>query len=315
MKMILIVIKQLLLILPVISLLFAACKKDSDNSIIPVPALERVSSIHGLKGGLDDYKEEYHYSGGQLSDYYIYRHGKEGEWLNWLRYRYEYPSENQIIETREGYADSIWFLANKNEKTYHGGQLEEIIQYEFDMGSPGNWRPVKKISWEFTGDLPKERISWIYNNGWEESKRSEYEYTGSLWTGLLSYANNNGSWDSIGCMALIYNGGHLTEVNVYECHQLQGWSQNEQYLLHYQGSSLTDMKIYCCSGDSLSWESTISVGYNSNGLVDKYIIDYDCCPTEELLITYDEGWGNYRQATAGCSSYLHWPWFPAALKK
>jgi hypothetical protein len=312
-KKISVVIKLLPLIIAL--LLVYSCKKDPGNLYAPGPVLERVSSIHGLKGGFDDYMEEYHYDESYLSAYFIYRPGKEGEWKNWLRFSYEYPSADVIIETREGFADSVWFPANKNEKKYHGEQLEELVQYEYDMGFPGNWRPIKKINWDFIGDLPVERTTWTYHGGWENTKRSEYVYTGSLWTALITYGNTNGLWDTVGCMALIYKGGNLAEVNIYECNQAQVWKHNEQYLLYYQGSSLAEMIIYTCPGDSLEFERAISVGYNLNGHVDTYITDFECCPTEEMQITYEEGRGNFRKATLGCSNYMRWPWFPVPVKK
>jgi hypothetical protein len=74
------------------------------------------------------------------------------------------------------------------------------------------------------------------------------------------------------------------------------------------------MAINVTSEDSLEWERTLYVNYNENGNPESYIIDYACCPTEEIYISYKEGKGNFQQATQGYSNYILWPWFPAPVK-
>ena len=295
--------------------MFTSCKKDSSEHIIPAPVYEHVEAIHGLKGGLNEFMETYHYDDRRLQEYLIYRPGKDDEWQEWLKYSYSYPSENEIIETRHGTADSIWFPANRNEKRFLGGQMEEIVHYDYDEGYPGKWRPVKKIIWTFEGNRIMQRMTYTWpDNGWEEHIRSDYEYTGPYWTGMKSFRNNNGIWDTAGCVVLLYSGGRLNEVQTYECRDPGGWILSEKYLLSYDGMLLAEMVININSGDSLEWERSLFVDYSEYGSPSKYTIDYACCPTEEIIMSYEEGIGNFRQATQGYSNYIIWPWFPAPVK-
>ena len=131
---------------------------------------------------------------------------------------------------------------------------------------------------------------------------------------MKSFKNNNGTWDTIGCIVLLYSAYRLNEVQAFECLVPGGWTLNEQYLLNYEGVLLSDMVITVNSGDSLEWERTLIVDYSENGNPSKYTVDYACCPTEEIFITYEEGKGNFREATQGYSNYILWPWFPAPVK-
>ena len=310
-------IKVSLLIFSLISCCFVSCKKENEPpAIIGPDSYEHLTEIIGLKGGLEDYREVYYYDGGKLSEYYVYRYAKDGSWKEWLRYSYDYPSEDMIIETREGVSDSVWFKANKYEKKFIGEDLSEICFFEYDAGLPDHWRPLKKIGWILETDRPVERVTWIYQgSAWEQYQKSLYEYEGTLWTGLKTYRYIDGTWDTVGCMALVYQGGKLSEVDVYECHHPGGWTHNEQYLLNYTGSMISEMKINTREADSLAWERTIFVEYDENGLPAEYIIDFECCPTELIQMTYESGKGNFQRATRGVSDHIFWPWFPAPEKK
>ena len=68
-------------------------------------------------------------------------------------------------------------------------------------------------------------------------------------------------------------------------------------------------------GDSLRWDRTLSVEYNEYGNPGTYIQEYDCYPTETMIMTYEMQKGNFQQAIAGNSCYEFYPWFPAPVKK
>ncbi len=295
---------------------YYSCQKDSDTPMIVPQVQERVLEITGLKGGLGDYKEIYSYDGNRLSGYYTYLNTPNDELKEWMRFSFEYPAENMIIETREGVSDSVWYFTNKYERWLSGDHLEEIIFYDYDEGYPDHWRPIKNIIWTYEEDRLLERMTYKYSEvDWTEYSKAEYGYTGSLWTELTSYKYNGEQWDTLACMILIYQNAHLAKVNEYECHDPGVWILNEQYLLGYEGNRLAEMIINESSGDTLEWDRTLSVTYDQYGHPESYKTTYACCPPEEIIISYEEGTGNLRQATQGVSNYMNWPWFPAPVKK
>jgi len=308
-------ISSLLLILIVSLLPFTSCKKDiSDQEIIP-SYKERIIEILRQKGGLNEFRDVYHYDDKKLIDHYIYRYTDKGLWKEWLRYAYEYPDENRITVTREGVSDSVWFYANKYEKTLIGDELEEVITYEYDEGSPGNWRPVKKAEWTYVDGRKNIRLTYTHPfASWEKNTLSLYEYTGSMWTGLYSQKYNDGKWDTTGCMVLVYQGGNLHEVYTYECQENANWVCMVEYKLQYDGGLLSEMVINKRSGDELKWERTLSIEYNENGNPVIYTFEYACCPAEEIHINYESGSGNYQQATQKVSDLFSWLWIPAPVK-
>ena len=65
--------KLFILILAAIICVYNSCKKtDDDPGIILPHVFERVTEIIKLKGGLEEFKEVYHYEGNKLSAYYLY---------------------------------------------------------------------------------------------------------------------------------------------------------------------------------------------------------------------------------------------------
>ena len=77
---------------------------------------------------------------------------------------------------------------------------------------------------------------------------------------------------------------------------------------------LSRLVINEASGDSLSWDQTISIAYNENGHPVLYTVEYPCCPAEAIHVTYDEGQGNFQRATQEFSNYMVLPWLPAPVK-
>ncbi len=296
-----------------------SCRKDNDGpgpGIIPLPDIEeRVSEIVGTKGGLYEYKDSYHYDDGRLSEYYVYRYDHKGEWVEWLKYTFEYPSDDMIIEYRQGISDSNYFFTHKYDRKYEGDELHEMIFYNRDEAFENHWKPAKKIEWHYDQDRIVEKITYKYQEGnWEEYTRAVYEYTGHLWTGVYYYGSAYGTWDTIACSILLYEDEILTEVDAYECRFPGGWTRNEQHLLHYEGALLSRLVINEASGDSLIWDQTISIAYNEKGHPVLYTVEYPCCPTEAIQVIYEEGRGNFQRATQEFSSYMIWPWLPAPVR-
>ncbi len=293
-----------------------SCKKDADTPDIIVPPVDqRVTEIFGFKGGNEEFKDIYHYNGNQLSVYYVYRYDDKGDWKDWLRYSYEYPDNDLIVEKREGVSDSVWFLTNKYERYYSGDKLEEMIFYDYDEGYTGAWRPYRKLTWTFDQERIKEKLSYTYADAsWSLRFKAIYEYTGNLWTAVTNLKYINESWDTVACTVLLYQEGRLSEVDVYEFDNECGWSLNEQYLIEYEGNRLSEMIINESAGDSLMWDRTFYVTYNEHGKPAMYTVDYICCPTEIMQMTYEEGRGNFYRATQELSNYILWPWFPSPGK-
>lgn len=295
---------------------YYSCQKDSDAPLIVPQVQERVLEIMGMKGGFGDNKEIYSYDGNRLSGYYTYLYTPNAELKEWMRYSFEYPAENMIVETREGVSDSLWYFTHKYERQLSGDHLEEITFYDYDEGYPDHWRPTKNIIWTYEEDRLLERMTYKYSEAdWTEYSKAVYGYTGSLWTELTSYKFNGEQWDTLACLILIYQEGQLAEVNEYECLDLGGWIINEQYVLGYEGDRLAEMIINQRSGNTLEWDRTLTVTYNQHGHPEVFTITFDCCPTEEIIISYEEGTGNFQKATQGFSNYMRWPWFPAPVKK
>ena len=283
-----------------------SCNKDKDAPEIIPPVHQRIVEILAMEGGMEEYKEVYHYDDQKLTAYYKYRYDAKGNWKKWIRHVFAYPSEDVIIQTKQGLSDSEWFNSNKYERYFYGDKLQEMIFY--DSESPEIWKPVRKITWKYEDERLTERLTFKHTNGcWALNVKDCLEYTGNLWTCMRTFKHVDGDWDTIAQTAFIYQGGKLSEVNVYEYRSNKDWTLREQYVLNYETGMLAAIEVREEVADTLLWDRTLYISYNEHAKPVSYTIDHVCCPTQTFQLRYEMDKGNYRQATQELSEIMPWP--------
>ena len=299
-------------LLPFIFIL--SCKKDTEEAVVVPFIPQRVTEVIFMRGGLNDYREVYHYDGNQLSDYYAYRYSDKGEWKEWHRFLFEYPTPDDIILIRYGISDSNWFPSHKWEKHFTNDQFSELKQYNWDYSNL-MWKPFRKYTWDHDQGRLLTRRSYEYENtSWIEYERLNCLYTGNLWMGIVGLDYNGIDWDSAYQHVATYSDGKLREVKTYWNKYSSGWSIIEQILLDYESDNVCEI-IVNTKNDTLIWSMTETYEYNKYGNISCFVIDHACCPTETTIVTYEDQVGNYKRATTTNSDYGMYPWVPAPVKK
>ena len=305
---------QFLILILVASLaMTTACKKESNDTIIPVFQNQRFIEMYELQDGTEHYKEIYKYEGEQLVGYDFLRIDEESEWRLFSRYTFEYPIDNVIIEKRFGASDTLGTPTREWHKKFSGDHLVEMIYYSSPEGILEKY--IKYI-WNYDQERLMETVSFRYeNNDWLPKYKSVRSYQDDLCIRIESYDYEAGGWNIIYKSEISYSNGFAIEMNGYTYNVYSGvWRKDEQCMMEYIGAQITAMHFYDVYIDSLRWDYSVAVTYNESNNPATYTISNNGGPEEVLYLFYEEGKGNFIQATAGNSSYNIWPWFPSPVK-
>jgi len=290
------------LILIVILLFSNSCKKDDTNDNVTPSTPQRVVQILEKEGGMEEYKEEFVYKEEKLleDNYFLF---EDGEWKDWINYKYEYPSSDKILQIG---------LSNKYEKTFDG---ENIVEFVYSRKEDGIWGPKRKLEFDYQYDLLKERRTYYYlNNSWELKYVTKCQYSGDRWIRNIAIGDNGLNWDTIARLYGTYESGKLIEVNGYLYYGIGNWKHSEQYIIQYESGRISKMILNDINNDIVHWDYSILIKYNKYGNPLKYTLEYDDYPDEVLYVTYENKVGNFRKANAINSGYDLYPWMPTPVK-
>lgn len=314
MKKIKIIFKQFLTFIIALSLsMNTACKKENSDKVISLLPSQRIIEIYELQDGVEEYKETYKYEGEQLVGNNFFLYNEEGEWHLWAKYTFEYPFNNVIIQKRFAGSDTLVTPTSEWHKKFSGDQLTEMIYYR---SGEEILEPFGKITWTYEQGRLMESLRFEYeNNEWLPEHKYVNFYENNNWVRSESYRYNEGNWNFFYKTEIKYNNGLAIEMNGYEFIEYTSlWHLNEHYKMDYSGGMLTAMHCYDPYNDTLRWDYSILVTYNESSNPATYTIQNDNGPEEVLYLTYEDGKGNFKQATAYNSGYDLWPWLPSPVK-